>query len=472
MIFNIKMEEIEKELDNEDNVVECKVTINEDNEDIDNNEDNEDNEDNEEKIVTFDELVEKGVPFISGDTVTIYNIRIHKDYIFKNDYLGKGYYREKIHFFNDEINNNTKLEIFLNKFKLFWQFPVITEKRFYIQNYKNENYFGFPWATIIDKRYNLDLIYKLLTNEYNIDFSKQYYTCVQHISFRKILPLLEKLNIKTVYTPHKVIGEDSINKITLKPCPLYAINYENKYRCKFIADDIKNTYYVSKYDLLNTVDRKIIFCFAGAYNSRDYLTDIRKKIFDMKHPENCIIINTKSWHFDNVVYNRIQNFDNSVDKSFMSDNSKDYNINTDFATQYNAYLITSKYSLCPSGSGPNSIRLWESLAFGTIPILLADTLELPKHELWEKAILHIPEKDVETIPSILEKITQEEENEMRKNCLEIYDHFRNNYINCEQSAEQCEEQCEEQSAEQCEEQSAEQSEEQSVEQCEEQSEEL
>ena len=36
--------------------------------------------------------------------------------------------------------------------------------------------------------------------------------------------------------------------------------------------------------------------------------------------------------------------------------------------------------------GPNSIRLWESLAVGAIPIILADTLELPKHKLWDKAI--------------------------------------------------------------------------------------
>ena len=92
-------------------------------------------------------------------------------------------------------------------------------------------------------------------------------------------------------------------------------------------------------------------------------------------------------------------------------------------------MIDSRYSLCPSGSGPNSIRFWESLAYGSIPILLADTLELPKHELWEKAIIRIPEKDLETIPSILEKITSEEETEMRKNCITIYHHFRLNYMN-------------------------------------------
>ena len=33
---------------------------------------------------------------------------------------------------------------------LFWQYPVITEKTFYLQNKENENYIGLPWATIHD----------------------------------------------------------------------------------------------------------------------------------------------------------------------------------------------------------------------------------------------------------------------------------------------------------------------------------
>ena len=44
-------------------------------------------------------------------------------------------------------------------------------------------------------------------------------------------------------------------------------------------------------------------------------------------------------------------------------------------------LLNSKYTLCPSGSGPNSIRLWESLACGSIPIILSDTLDLPSHKI-------------------------------------------------------------------------------------------
>lgn len=39
----------------------------------------------------------------------------------------------------------------MEMYKLFWQYPVITEKEFFIQNKENINFIGIPWATIIDK---------------------------------------------------------------------------------------------------------------------------------------------------------------------------------------------------------------------------------------------------------------------------------------------------------------------------------
>ena len=96
---------------------------------------------------------------------------------------------------------------------------------------------------------------------------------------------------------------------------------------------------------------------------------------------------------------------------------------------FNYLLINSKYTLCPSGSGPNSIRFWEALGAGSIPILLADTLELPEHELWNNAILRIPEKNVSKLSEILNSISASQENIMRENCIKLYNYFKDNYIN-------------------------------------------
>lgn len=295
----------------------------------------------------------------------------------------------------------------LSKFKLFWQYPVITEKTFYQQNKNNETYIGFPWATIIDKKYNLDVIFKIMKSY--VRPNVQYYTCCQHVSFRNLISLFKKLNIHTMYTPHKILTEDQLSDIQLRPCPLYAVNIE----------DINRNLTFSKCDPLN-LNRKLLYSFQGAYHPLWYLTDIRKRIFEMKHPDNCYVNHIGNWHFDNVVYNKLQNSEYTLNES---DSDKERTV------KYNKLLLDSRYSLCPSGSGPNSIRFWESLAVGSIPVLLADTLELPSHELWDDAIIRIPEDKLKELPTILSTITDEKEREMRVNCIQLYEYYKNNYTN-------------------------------------------
>jgi hypothetical protein len=75
-------------------------------------------------------------------------------------------------------------------------------------------------------------------------------------------------------------------------------------------------------------------------------------------------------------------------------------------------LRTSVFALCPSGAGPNSIRLWEALGFGAIPVILADTLHLPGDaELWQQAALRLPEtaEAVAALPQRLAALRQEPE---------------------------------------------------------------
>ena len=298
-------------------------------------------------------------------------------------------------------------ELTMSRLKLFWQYPVITEKTFYEQNKTNENYLGIPWATIIDKKYNLNVMHNLLKGYIKKDMF--YYTCCQHISFRMLLPLFKALNIINVYTPHKIKGENCLDDVQLSPCPLYAVNCE---------DDMRNGTF-NGVDFLN-IKRDILYSFQGAYNPNWYLTDIRKRIFETKHPDNCYVKHIGNWHFDNVVYSGKQN------NKYELNETDDDNTRTQ---KYNKLLMDSRYSLCPSGSGPNSIRFWEALAVGSIPILLADTLELPEHDLWDKTIIKVAEKDLETIPNVLSKITDIEEKQRRSNCLLIYRFFKNNFIN-------------------------------------------
>lgn len=285
---------------------------------------------------------------------------------------------------------------------LFWQYPVITEKEFFNQNKSYSNFIGVPWATVIDKNIDLNRVSHHIQPQVN--HSKNY-TCCQHIHFRALAPLFKSLNINRLYTSHKTIGEDIIDGIQLKPCPLYAVNVEDMNRnLKFKGVDYINT------------RRDIFYSFAGAHMNH-YLSDVRKRIFDLSHPDDCVVRNTDVWHFEEQVYSDIQN----ANMSTIADNNS---IET-----YNDLLIRSKFSLCPGGAGPNTIRFWESLGTGSIPVLLSDTCELPSHELWDDAIIRVKESDVANILNILLSVSEDNIFKMRLNCLHIYNHFKNNYTN-------------------------------------------
>ena len=297
----------------------------------------------------------------------------------------------------------------LKQIGLFWQYPVITEKEFYRQNKGDVNYFPFPWATVIDKHVNQQRLLEILKAV--IPPNKNYYTCCQHISYHKLVKLWSLLGIGTVYTPHKCLGIDKIGSIKLVACPLYAVNLEDKTR-----NEVFNGV-----DLLNK-ERKYFYSFAGGYQVNCYLTDIRLRIFDLNKNgrKDCIIRNTGDWHFNCDVYGGGQ------DRNGKLNEDQRHKIKTKL---YNSILLDSRYALAPSGSGPNSIRFWEALGAGSIPVLLADTLELPKHALWEKSIVRIKESELANIDNILGGIDKNEEEERRSNCLELYRHFRNNYKN-------------------------------------------
>ena len=298
----------------------------------------------------------------------------------------------------------------IDHYKLFWQYPAVTEKEFYAQNRHYNNYIGFPWATVLDKGISLEQLVEAL-HAYTSQ-AVEYYTCCQHIRFRELEKVFSALNITTVYTPHKLTTEDTIGnkgKIKLVACPLYAVNIE---------DPTRNDVFRDK-DFVD-LNRHYTYSFLGGLQP-GYLTDIREQIFRIPSRSDILIQNSGEWHFNEFVYT--DNNQNYQGDALPSDTHKTKTEN------YNKTLLNSRYSLCPSGTGPNSIRLWESLAVGAIPILLSDTLELPPHPLWDKAILRLKEKDLNNIDAIIEEITPEEENYRRSNCLKIYKYFKDHYTN-------------------------------------------
>lgn len=77
-------------------------------------------------------------------------------------------------------------------------------------------------------------------------------------------------------------------------------------------------------------------------------------------------------------------------------------------------LGRSRVTLCPRGTGPGTIRFWEALAMGSVPMLIADGLELPFEDQinWSEFIIRVPEasakKANEFIPDsqVLKKMSE------------------------------------------------------------------
>jgi hypothetical protein len=93
---------------------------------------------------------------------------------------------------------------------------------------------------------------------------------------------------------------------------------------------------------------------------------------------------------------------------------------------YANILSRSRFSLCPRGSNPNSVRFWESLAAGAIPILFSDNYKLPKWD-WSSTIVQLSESslvnlDYKQLQDILINIS--DENVKRENCLAAYEYFK------------------------------------------------
>lgn len=195
------------------------------------------------------------------------------------------------------------------------------------------------------------------------------FTIAQHIHYRHIIPIIKAVsNIKVIFTPHAQVKE-VIDGIAIEPFPLVAANGAPPAQKKDI--------YVS---------------FIGSISH-----PLRKKIFKIKLPANCILKKRDMWHY-------------YADKETQEVEMK----------EYKDVLSRSRFSLCPRGTGVSSLRFWESLQAGAIPILMSDKVALPKGVDWDACIIRVAERDIMKIPQILSTISPSQEKIMRENCLQAY----------------------------------------------------
>jgi glycosyltransferase involved in cell wall biosynthesis len=259
-----------------------------------------------------------------------------------------------------------------------WQYPAITERyafekmlEFTPEDNGSAVYLGFPWATLIDYLHNnrpesqklMNLLFQLKSR---LAHKKVVTTVCQHVLMLKFQYLFDLAGVTHVFWSHAIKGQGNLpefSAISIHPFPLFPVQAMD-------TDSFENL----------DEDRKYLFSFVGAKANPWYLTNIRTEIIEgLAKVKGAKIISRDGWHYEKIVY------DKQVHKT--SANSAEL-VDKGMSAQFKDILKQSTFTLCPSGSGPNSIRLWESLGYGSVPVILADTY-LPPGDLalWEQGAL-------------------------------------------------------------------------------------
>lgn len=82
-------------------------------------------------------------------------------------------------------------------------------------------------------------------------------------------------------------------------------------------------------------------------------------------------------------------------------------IQQDYKQNYREVVMRTRFALCPRGVSAASIRLFEVMEAGCVPVIISDALILPRGPRWEDFILRVPEADIERIPEIIGSCSEE-----------------------------------------------------------------
>tara|TARA_B100001248_G_scaffold217689_1_gene172891 strand:+ start:17517 stop:18509 length:993 start_codon:yes stop_codon:yes gene_type:complete len=125
-------------------------------------------------------------------------------------------------------------------------------------------------------------------------------------------------------------------------------------------------------------DLPYLFSFLGTASNHP----VREVIMQLRHPRGFI-----------------KDTSGKVIKTFVGGNKEELNT---LYQDFNAVMQDSKFILCPRGAACSSLRLFETMKAGRVPVILSDSWTPPIGPDWDSFSIRIPEADVEKIPEILE----------------------------------------------------------------------
>lgn len=290
---------------------------------------------------------------------------------------------------------------------MFWQFPCRTEAVAWrncqmvaeplLAGGRLNLYVGLPWATWIDALRKRSLESSLRSPvEHQVGLLSVYYsglrhalselgielrlhTVCQHIYWQDMVTLWSRLGVTDLWLSHCTRLRQH-QGFDLHPWGLFAVNVEDPERAAGIRRGV------------DPAERTVLASFVGAHMPH-YLNDVRLRLRQFADQDDFVIRVTDKWHFEDVVYGH-QMSGRALEDSYKIDNS---------VLEYNRLLSDSVFALCPSGAGSNTLRLWEALAVGAVPVLLGEFPQLPQGGSlppidWTEIVLFVRDEELASLP--------------------------------------------------------------------------
>jgi Exostosin family len=79
----------------------------------------------------------------------------------------------------------------------------------------------------------------------------------------------------------------------------------------------------------------------------------------------------------------------------------------DYERRYAELTKASKFVLCPRGVSPSSIRLFETMQMGRVPVILSDGWVPPIGPRWNEFSIRVRERDFREVPGLLQRLEPE-----------------------------------------------------------------
>lgn len=236
--------------------------------------------------------------------------------------------------------------------------------------FKGVEYLPVPWFHASQsKKYNWNDIHKYADSLKQLHLHNAFTVCLSFLSSGiddYVLDVLDSIGIRCIFTPDVSVHKNHYKRIHFEPLPHYAIKQVHPAK-------IKN----------------VLYSFIGVIKCHP----VRKELFAIDHPQDTVVI-------ANEEYGHL------APKG-----------------AYEDVLSRSRFSLCPRGINVGSVRFWESLCAGAIPILISDDQVLPYGFDWSSCVIRVKENEVQYIPDIIRNIPLQQEESMRQACYKAYRAF-------------------------------------------------